>query len=165
MIESFKLPVITPETITGSIVSFNDEYGGLPLKSCTSLISGYQEGSGVPSPDNVRPLHAFSSANIGQTSGYGKYFHGLLKGTYGFVDLGDLEWKYTSVTTRFYTDDITDISLDANFTDMLCSKYDVISSSISFSNMPESFPIKFLSSLYSGLYTNSGSRRRSAYVL
>lgn len=64
MIESFKLPNITPETLTGSIVSFNDEYGNLPLKSCTSLISGYQEGSGTPSPDNVRPLHAFSSADL-----------------------------------------------------------------------------------------------------
>ena len=67
MIESFKLPVITPETLTGSIVSFNDEYGNLPLKSCTSLISGYQEGSGTPSPDNVRPLHAWSSANLFDT--------------------------------------------------------------------------------------------------
>ena len=70
MIESFKLPTITPETLTGSICSFNDEYGGLPLKSCTSLITGYQEGSGTPSPSNVRPLHAFSSADLtanGQT--------------------------------------------------------------------------------------------------
>ena len=64
MIESFKLPNITPETLTGSIVSFNDEYGGLPLKSCTSFITGYQEGSGTPSPDNVRPLHAWSGANL-----------------------------------------------------------------------------------------------------
>ena len=67
MIESFKLPNITPETITGSIVSFNDEYGGLPLKSCTSLISGYQEGSGIPSPVNERPLHAFSSGTLNKT--------------------------------------------------------------------------------------------------
>ena len=64
MIESFKLPVIIPETVSGSIVSFNDEYGGLPLKSCTSLISGYQEGSGTSSPSNVRPLHAWSGANL-----------------------------------------------------------------------------------------------------
>ena len=64
MIESFKLPTITPETVSGSIVSFNDEYGGLPLKSCTSLISGYQEGSGIASPQNKRPLHAFSSADL-----------------------------------------------------------------------------------------------------
>jgi hypothetical protein len=57
-------PSVSIETLTGSIVSFNDEYGGLPLKSCTSLISGYQEGSGIPSPQNVRPLHAWSGANI-----------------------------------------------------------------------------------------------------
>ena len=64
MIESFKLPNITPETISGSICSFNDEYGNLPLKVCTSLISGYQEGSGIPSPSNVRPLHAWNGANL-----------------------------------------------------------------------------------------------------
>jgi hypothetical protein len=67
MIESFKLPVIIPETLTGSIVSFNDEYGGLPLKSCTSLITGYQEGSGTPSPSNVRPLHAWDKARLFDT--------------------------------------------------------------------------------------------------
>ena len=103
MIESFKLPNITPETVSGSICSFNDEYGGLPLKSCISQISGYQEGSGIPSPQNVRPLHAFSSANIGQTSGYGEYFQGLLKGTYGFVDLGSLEW---TLTERYFQTDL-----------------------------------------------------------
>lgn len=103
MIESFKLPNITPETLTGSICSFNDEYGGLPLKSCTSLISGYQEGSGVPSPSNVRPLHAFSSANIGSVSDYASYFQGLYQGTYGFVDLGSLEW---TLTERYFRADL-----------------------------------------------------------
>ena len=66
MIESFKLPTITPETLTGSICSFNDEYGNLPLKSCVSQIQGYQEGSGIPNPtDNIRPLVAWSSDSLG----------------------------------------------------------------------------------------------------
>ena len=272
MIESFKLPVIIPETVSGAICSFNDEYGGLPLKSCVSQISGYQEGSGVPSPSNVRPLHAWSGANITAcgvnlwdeeweegyyvdgakansndrlrsknlisvfpntiyyisaqtpsnyatilqfgisyydgsgnylsdvavyngstfitpnnsafitffTGGSGRVNHptynndisinypstdtsyhayngntytftfgtdiysgsidwkkGIVIGTYKIVDLGDLEWKYSSATMRFYTDDITDISLDADFTNMLCSYYDAISSAVSFSNMPD----------------------------
>ena len=57
-------PSVSIDTVTGSICTFTDNIGGLPLKSCTSLISGYQEGSGTPSPDNVRPLHAFSSADL-----------------------------------------------------------------------------------------------------
>ena len=64
MIESFKLPTITPETISDSVCNFTDEYGGLPLKSCSSLISGYQEGQGVPSPSNPRNLVPFSSATL-----------------------------------------------------------------------------------------------------
>lgn len=140
MIESFKLPNITPETISGSIVSFKDEYGGLPLKSCTSLISGYQEGSGTPSPDNVRPLHAFSSANIGQTSGYGEYFQGLLKGTYGFVDLGTLNWSYSSFqTTNHYfhadkPDDCKDKDDDVGLTNCCNSKNYVIAPSTAIMN-------------------------------
>lgn len=103
MIESFKLPTITPETLTGSIVSFNDEYGGLPLKSCTSLITGYQEGSGTPSPDNVRPLVSFSSANIVNVSDYGSWFRGIYQGIYGFVDLGSLKWTFTE---RYFRADL-----------------------------------------------------------
>ena len=66
MIESFKLPTIIPETVSGSICSLSDEYGNLPLKSCVSQIQGWQEGSGIPSPQNEMPLHAFSSASLGK---------------------------------------------------------------------------------------------------
>ena len=147
MIKSCKKPPVYFESTTGS---FYSQYAGLPLKSCVSQIQGYQEGSGTPSPSNIRNLVSFNSATLtenGNThlfafgtdiySGSIDWKKGIVIGTYKIVDLGDLEWKYTSVTTRFYTDDITDISLDANFTDMLCSNYDVISSSISFSNMPD----------------------------
>ena len=57
-------PSVSIDTVIGSICTFTDNIGGLPLKSCTSLITGYQEGSGTPSPDNVRPLHAWSGANL-----------------------------------------------------------------------------------------------------
>lgn len=87
MIESFKLPNITPETLTGSIVSFNDEYGNLPLKSCTSLISGYQEGSGTASPDNVRPLHAFSSGTLTANSNTYTFTFGQS------IYQGSIDWK------------------------------------------------------------------------
>lgn len=64
MIESFKLPVITPETLTGSIVTFNSQYAGLPLKSCKVNIPVTQEGTGDPSPDNVRNFVGISSLDF-----------------------------------------------------------------------------------------------------
>ena len=59
-----KKPPLSFPTVSGAICTFNSQYSGLPLKSCTSLISGYQEGSGTPSPTNVRNLVSFSSANL-----------------------------------------------------------------------------------------------------
>jgi hypothetical protein len=41
--------------------------------------------------------------NIGQTSGYGEYFQGLLNGTYSFVDLGSLTW---TLTERYFRADL-----------------------------------------------------------
>jgi hypothetical protein len=59
-----KMPVLQEKTASGAIASF-DTILTKPLEECTSLITGYQEGSGTPSPSNVRPLHAFSSASLG----------------------------------------------------------------------------------------------------
>lgn len=267
--------------ISNGIAYFDRVSVSQPLVSLKLNIPVTQQGSGTPSPDNIRDFISFSGVNIGQTSGYGEYFQGLLKGTYGFVDLGsltwekiivpqgnlfrgvlttirrtsgssiipniicpnfittsqsgrgektisqptasgnvdiidsdytdasdfktsvtgvyliyelatpvtptitpeqfamlcqafgitgntylitfgqtvysanldvltgklsithkivdlgDLEWNLASAATRFYTNDITDISLEADFTDMFCSCYDVISSAVSFSNMPD----------------------------
>lgn len=60
-----KNPIVT-ETKTGSILTFNS---ALPVVAddVSSLISGYQEGSGTPSPDNVRNLVSFDECNIGRT--------------------------------------------------------------------------------------------------
>lgn len=58
-----KVPVLQEKSASGAIASF-DTILTKPLEECTSLITGYQEGTGTPSPDNVRPLHAFSSASI-----------------------------------------------------------------------------------------------------
>lgn len=104
MIESFKLPTITPETLTGSIVSFNDEYGGLPLKSCTSLISGYQEGSGVPSPSNVRPLHAFSGASLGKCDNNTASLWNIDNSFNGDVEFNQLILTENKDYTNDYTD-------------------------------------------------------------
>ena len=137
MIESFKLPVITPETLTGSIVSFNDEYGGLPLKSCTSLISGYQEGSGVPSPVNKRPLHAFSSATLTDNSnthlftfgtdiysGSIDWKRGIITGIQGIADLGDFNWNYSNPSIGFVytTTPLSDFNIKFRG-DVACTRY------------------------------------------
>lgn len=61
MIKTCKKPPVYFESTTGS---FYSQYAGLPLKSCVSQIQGYQEGEGVPSPTNIRPLHAYSSADL-----------------------------------------------------------------------------------------------------
>jgi hypothetical protein len=61
--------------------------------------------------------------NIGQTSGYGEYFKGLLNGTYGFVDLGSLTWYHPNDSIRFMAI-ISNIKLGMNG---LCSSYPLTS--------------------------------------
>lgn len=89
--------------ITNGIASFNGVTKSKPLVSLKLNIPVTQTGSGTPSPDNIRDFVGVSQAVIGQTSGYGEYFQGLLNGTYGFVDLGSLTWKLTSDSIIFYT--------------------------------------------------------------
>lgn len=107
-------PSVSIDSVSGSIVSFNDEYGGLPLKSCVSQISGYQEGSGTPSPDNVRPLHAFSSGTLtangntytftfGQSIYQGSidWKRGVAVGTHGIYILsGNETWSFVGSGTN-----------------------------------------------------------------
>lgn len=64
MIESFKIPSATFPTLTGSIVTFNSQYAGLPLKSHKIALTATQSGSGTPSPSNPRPITGYSAINI-----------------------------------------------------------------------------------------------------
>lgn len=43
-------------TASGSIASFSDGADGLPMDFCTASIEPKQEGSGDPSPTNIRPI-------------------------------------------------------------------------------------------------------------
>ena len=137
MIESFKLPTITPEALTGSIVSFNDEYGNLQLKSCTSLISGYQEGSGIPSPDNVRPLVSFSSATLTENGnthtftfgqsiyiGYIDWERGVVVGYKTLKTLNGSEDWYTSGSAAYLNN--TDAKITNNYGDVIANSYSEI---------------------------------------
>lgn len=100
---------------SGDVCSFKALQAGIPLKSCVSQISGYQEGSGTPSPSNVRPLHAFSSATLTENNnthlftfgqdiyqGYIDWKRGVIVGTWRVVDLGTINWSVYN-GDKFYT--------------------------------------------------------------
>lgn len=50
--------VVASKSITGNPIEFDDG-ADTPLIKCTVNIQGYQEGSGDPSPVNVRKIHAY----------------------------------------------------------------------------------------------------------
>lgn len=51
-------------TASGSIASFSDGADGLPMDYCTAIIEPKQEGSGDPSPTNVRPISGSTGTNV-----------------------------------------------------------------------------------------------------
>ena len=56
--------VLPTQEWTGKIVTFNSPFAGLPLKSCKVNIPVTQEGTGDPSPDNVRNFVGISSLDF-----------------------------------------------------------------------------------------------------
>lgn len=58
-------PRLTFPTLTDSIVTFNSQYAGLPLKSHSVEVVATQSGSGTPSPDNIRSINGHDSIIIG----------------------------------------------------------------------------------------------------
>jgi len=60
-----KAPVIL-ETASGAIASFDDGADGMPVKKLVAQIEPVQEGTGDPSPDNVRPISGWTGAEIEQ---------------------------------------------------------------------------------------------------
>ena len=64
MFESYLKPPISFPSVSGAVCSFDSQYAGLPLKSHSVAVTGYQSGSGTPSPSNPRALNGWSSANI-----------------------------------------------------------------------------------------------------
>lgn len=51
-------------TASGSIASFSDGFKDAPMDSCTATIEPKQEGSGDPSPTNVRPISGWTGAEV-----------------------------------------------------------------------------------------------------
>lgn len=50
---------------SGQIATFESEFEDAPLKSCIVQVEPVQEGSGDPSPDNVRPISGFTGVEVG----------------------------------------------------------------------------------------------------
>ena len=59
------LPPVPPviKRVTGNPIEFTDG-ADAPLVKCVTQITGYQEGTGTPSPENVRPIHAYTENTI-----------------------------------------------------------------------------------------------------
>ena len=61
-------PVIT-DTAEGSIASFTDGADDYPMKSVAAEINPIQEGSGDPSPTNVRPISGWDAVAVNKSGG------------------------------------------------------------------------------------------------
>lgn len=53
--------------ISGRVVSFNAGAAGIPLEKCLVQIEPVQEGTGDPTPDNVRPISGWTGAKVTRT--------------------------------------------------------------------------------------------------
>ena len=122
-LKSAKADVIDVTISTPSaIVTFADGANGLPMALKVG-IEPVQAGSGDPSPSNVRPISGWTGAKVANISDSEKqpYFADLLNGTYGFVDLGSLDWTYiTSSSKPFFTVDLEPMKLRCP---LICAKY------------------------------------------
>ena len=104
-------PNLTFPTLTGSIVTFNSQYAGLPLKSHKIALTATQSGSGTPSPDNVRTINGYSAINIGSDAKYAGFIN--------FNQLSDFpdsaNWQKANVTSSYSNGELTVVS-DSNNT-------------------------------------------------
>lgn len=73
LVQSNKKPSVSFPEQTGTIVTFNSQYAGLPLKSHKIALTATQSGSGTPSPDNVRTINGYSAIHIQNTCGINQW--------------------------------------------------------------------------------------------
>lgn len=121
-------------TASGNPATFDTD-GVWPLKSLKVGFEPVQEGSGDPSPDNVRPITGWAGANvtvnedvldIAFPSSAGTVYGGTLDVVTGelvvnraMVDMGDLTWTYRSGNAVF-SGVKSDMPLN---TPLVCSTY------------------------------------------
>ena len=107
------------EDVTGSIITINNQFND-HLLSLKATIEATQQGSGDPSPDNVRPIVGVSEVNITQQvtdtperiytiNLGGTYYGGVLDVTNGVLTvtkigklIKDLNLSYSSSNSYFY---------------------------------------------------------------
>lgn len=146
LVQSNKKPSVSFPSQTGAIITFNSQYAGLPLKSCKVNIPVTQEGTGDPSPDNVRTINGYSAINIshsdadtsnptvhtiqiGSTVYGGEYDArtGVLTAPVNGADMGSLTWSIQDVSgdvTRFISNPIADMKLTTTRTmNIICSMF------------------------------------------
>lgn len=136
---------------TGATASFTDGADGIPVKDLKIEITPVQAGSGDPTPDNVRPITGFTGANIvvsptlnaqdgttyavsWQTEAgtvYGGELDvttGELTVTHAIIDLGTLNWGYSSLYQRFYAtiSAIKSFASGSTLPNMYCSAYTLV---------------------------------------
>lgn len=147
-----KLPI---GEASGSIASVKDGADGMPMKSLTANIVPTQSGSGTPSPDNVRPISGWTEVTVfvsptedeedatTHTTDLGRTVYGgtldvvsgVLTVTHALVDLGSLDWEYSSGIFINYNTQV-DLHTKERGGNAVCSIYQR-SPAISASNMAD----------------------------
>ena len=148
-ITTHQKPPLSFPTLSGSVVTFNSQYAGLPLKSHKIALTATQSGSGTPSPSNPRPITGYSAINIshsdadtsnptvytitiGSTIYGGEYDArtGVLTVTHKGVDLGSLNWSDVNSTNDTSTTGLSGTikppPTNNNKVNMLCTSFEVV---------------------------------------
>lgn len=63
-IEAAIISILPKKTVTGAVASISDAQPNLPLADLTAQIVATQDGTGDPSPQNVRAIHGFTGVNV-----------------------------------------------------------------------------------------------------
>ena len=114
-----KMPVLQEKSASGAVATFNTALA-MPLPSCNIAVNAWQEGSGDPSPSNVRPIHGFSEVNVTannvvHTIQLGQEVYGaevdVVNGvghcTHSILTLdGSEDWQPYQIQGRYYANDI-----------------------------------------------------------
>jgi len=138
---SAKIYSMLPEaTKSGSPASISDA-SPVPIVSLSSVINAIQEGTGIPSPDNVRLISARNKVNItfegteyirGIEFNLGdNIYGGTVNLTTGVLTIThkyqvfnyESDWRYESIAAgkNFYVACDSDIRIEQKFGDMICN--------------------------------------------
>jgi hypothetical protein len=142
----------TSLTATGNPITIESSESN--LVECVAEVEAVQEGSGDPSPDNIRPIIGQTEVvieNAGKTYAiqlgdtiYGGELDvvtGELRVTHGEVDLGDLNYTYESTTsyTRFKSNAISGIKqMVVRTMPLVCSCFQTIDDGRAIGQVPDS---------------------------